>query len=277
MGIDVKIVAGPDQGSSSAEVSGSIQHIITPEERVTFGLSDTQLKNAVGKYFGKNPKDAYLSSPTPWGDLYKTYGWEQVSVVLVPVKAEILGITSNPTIIKTQEFVNSSSVTATFNVGISETLSNTSTSSWSTGGTLSVEEKISFSVTIEGIASVGGEYRMAYDQSWGIGGKESKEVSVGSTQGLTVELKPGESVVSELTASRGEMNVLVYYDAYLKGYAAVNYDPTFKDHHFWALPISEVMSAAGISNSVKSNQTISIGYYSNGQVELKDKKMPSEE
>lgn len=275
MGIDVKIVVGADETSSSAEVSGSIQHIITPEERTSFGINDGQLKSAVEKYFGKAPKDAYVSSPTPWGDLYKTYGWEQVSVVLVPVKAEILGITSNPTILKTQKFINSSSVTGTFNVGITESVTNTVSSSWSTGGTLTVGEKISYGIKIEGVASVGGEISISYSQSWGIGGEESSSATVGSSSGVTVVLEPGESVVSELSASRGEMRVLVTYDAYLKGYVAVNYDPTYKDHHFWALPISEVMSAAGISNSAKSNETMNIGYYSNARVELKDKLMAS--
>src|SRR5947207_10532693 len=74
-GITVSIVAGADAAHSSVNATGSVQHVITDKEVTTFGIQDSPLKNAVGKYFGKNPNDAYLHSPTPWNDLYKTYGW----------------------------------------------------------------------------------------------------------------------------------------------------------------------------------------------------------
>lgn len=60
MGISISIVAGVDQAHSSVQASGSVQHVITDKERATFGITDGDLKNAVGKYFGKNPNDAYL-------------------------------------------------------------------------------------------------------------------------------------------------------------------------------------------------------------------------
>ena len=72
-GFNISIVAGKDSSSSSVMVQGSVQHVITDEERSSFGLSDSQLKGAVDKYFGKQPNDAYLHSPTPWDDLYKRY------------------------------------------------------------------------------------------------------------------------------------------------------------------------------------------------------------
>lgn len=144
MGINISIVAAPDAASSSVSATGSVQHIISDEERGTFKLLDGQLKDAVNAYFGKRPNDAYLHSPTPWGDLYKTYGWKEVQTVLVPTRATILGITSEPVIVKTQTFVNDSSHTGTFNVSISEQVSNTTTSNWSTGGTLTVGQKFTY-------------------------------------------------------------------------------------------------------------------------------------
>lgn len=270
MGIDVSITAGPDGQSSSANVSGSIQHIISDDERNTFRLNDSQLKEAVNAYFGKRPNDAYLHSPTPWGDLYKTYGWEQVSTVLVGTKAEILALTSEPVIVKTQEFSNQSSQKGTFNVSISEQLSNTTASTWSTGGTLTVGQKISYGVEFLG-SGAKGETSMSYSQSWGIGGTQSKTVTVGSTSGVTVDLDPGEAIIAELSASRGTLKVQITYNAYLMGYTAVNYNPTYKDHHFWALPIASVMSAGGINNSVKSTEVLDIGYYSNSKITIRDK------
>ena len=72
--MNIEIHAGKDKASSSVKVTGTVQHVITDEERQSFKLEDAQLKDAVKKYFGKRPNDAFLHSPTPWDDLYKTYG-----------------------------------------------------------------------------------------------------------------------------------------------------------------------------------------------------------
>jgi len=101
MGIDISIKAGSDAATSSVSASGSEQHIITDKERTTFGIQDEGLKDAVDKYFGKRPNDAYLHSPTPWDDLYKTYGWPEVQTVLVVQSATIREITSEPVIVAT--------------------------------------------------------------------------------------------------------------------------------------------------------------------------------
>lgn len=271
MGISISIVAGQDESASSVNASGTVQHVITDEERTTFHIGDKQLKDAVKAYFGKSPNDAYLHSPTPWDDLYKRYSWPQVQMVLVVQSAEILGITSEPVIVKTQEFVNSSSQKGTFNVGISESVNNTTSSNWSTGGTLSIGQKFSYGVKFLG-AGAEGETSISYSQSWGIGGQESKSITVGSTSGVSVELDPGEAVLAELSASRGVMKVRIRYNAYLIGSTAINYNPTYKGHHFFSLGISGVMSKGGISNSVMSTEDIEIGYYSNSKIELRDKK-----
>lgn len=270
MGISISVVAGQDESASSVNASGTVQHVITDEERTTFHLGDKQLKDAVKAYFGKSPNDAYLHSPTPWHDLYKTYSWPQVQMVLVVKSAEILGITSEPVIVKTQEFVNSSSQKGTFNVGISESVNNTTSSNWSTGGTLSIGQKFSYSVKFLGEGAEG-ETSLSYSQSWGVGGQESKSITVGSTSGVSVALEPGESVLAELSASRGVMKVRIRYNAYLIGSTAINYNPTYKGHHFYSLGIGGVMAKGGIANSVVSTEDIEIGYYSNSKIELKDK------
>lgn len=270
MGISISIIAGQDKSASSVNASGTVQHVITSDETTTFHLGDKQLKDAVKAYFGKSPNDAYLHSPTPWGDLYKKYSWPQVQMVLVVQSAEILGITSEPVIVKTQEFVNHSSKKGTFNVAITESVNNTTSSNWSTGGTLTIGQKFSYDVKFLG-AGGGGETSLSYSQSWGIGGQESKSITVGSSSGVNVELDPGESVLAELSASRGVMKVRIRYNAYLIGNTAVNYNPTYKDHHFWSLGIAGVMSSGGTSNSVKTTEDIEIGYYSNSKIELKDK------
>ena len=271
MSIRINIVASEDKSVSRVNATGSVQHIITDAERRTFRLSDSQLKKAVNEYHGKRPNNAYLHSPTPWKDLYKRYNWEQVQTVLVVQKAEILSVRSKPLILKTEELSNSIGKRATFSTEISVEISNTASSSWTTGGALTIGQKFSYGVEFLG-TGVGGETSLSYEQSWGIGGQESKTVTIGSTSGVSVELDPGETVIAELSASQGVMKVRIHYNAYLIGRTALNYNPKYKGHHFWGLGIRGVMSKAGISNSVKSTEDIEISYYANSRIALKDKK-----
>lgn len=269
MGISISITAGADKARSSVKASGSVQHVITDKERGTFGLSDSALKDAVGKYFGKNPNDAFLHSPTPWDDLYKTYGWPQVQTVLVVRSAQVVEITSNPEIIKTTRLVNTSKKAGTFSADVSDSVTNTTETNWSQTSTIEVSQSINYGVEFEGLG-VGGSTTMSYSQSFGVGGSQSSSVTVGSSQGVSVDLGPGESVDVQLTASRGSMKVRIAYNAYLIGATAVNYNPTFKDHHFWALDIGAVMQSGGIANSKVFTEDIQVAYYSNAEVKLSD-------
>ncbi len=269
MGIEISIKAGADASTSSVSASGSVQHIITDKERKTFGIQDSGLKSAVEKYFGKKPNDAYLHSPTPWDDLYKTYGWDEVQTILDVKSAKITGITSEPVIVATKKFVNSSTKKATFDASISDQVTNTTESNWSQTDTIEVGQKFTYNVSFLG-AGGGGETSMSYSHSWGQGGSESKSITVGSSSGVSVELGPGESVEAVLTASRGVMKVRIVYLAHLAGDTAVNYNPTYEGHHFWALPITGVMCSASLSSTREFTEDIEIGYYSNAKIELRD-------
>jgi hypothetical protein len=268
MGIIISINAGPDTSRSTVSATGSVQHVITSQERATFGLTDEALKAAVNKYAGKEPNNVYLVSPTPWGDLYKTYGWEQVQTVLTVVGAELLGVTSEPIAVKTEQLRNNSPHKATFRADLSQMYKNTTTHTWQTGGQFSIEQKFTYNVQFLR-AGGGGETSFSYEQSWGIGGQQAKSTQVTSSGGVTVDLEPGKAVLAELTASKGTMRVRIRYNAYLTGLLAVNYDPTYQGHHFWAYPIGDILSSGGISNSNQSSEEITIDYYFDGKVELK--------
>ena len=267
-GFFIEIRAGKDQQSSSVNVTGNVQHIITDTERATFQLKDSQLKEAVKTYFGKKPDDAYLHSPTKH-DLYNTYNWQQTQTVIVSTSAEILAVTSEPQILKTQTFENDSSKEATFNVSISDSVTDSVTSSWQQGGEFTVDQKIKYNVEILGTGG-GGETGFSYTDSWGASDSKSQQVTVGSNSGIEVQLQPGESVVAELSAYRGVMKVRVRYNSYLIGTTANNYSKTYKGHHFWDFSTPSVMSTSSISNSIVTVEDMDLGYYSNGKVTLVD-------
>jgi hypothetical protein len=271
MGVEISIKAGLDTATSSVSASGSLQHIITDLEVKSFGITDSQLKDAVNKYFGARPDDAYLHSDTPWGDLYKTYQWPQVETVLVVESATITGITSEPEMISHQNFKNSSSHEGTFDCSIYNSVTNTTDHTWSQSNSIEISQTFKYSVEFLGTGG-GGETALKYNHTWGESKSESTSVEVGRRSGVTVNLDPGQEVLAELTASRGSMNIRIVYKAYLTGCTAINYGGTYQGHHFWSLPIDQVMNNAGISNYKTITEDIKIGFYANSCVEIKDPK-----
>ncbi|MFD1603653.1 hypothetical protein ACFSJW_10940 [Flavobacterium artemisiae] len=182
-----------------------------------------------------------------------------------------MGITSEPQIINTQKFSNNSSVKGNFNVAITQQVNNTSQSSWSTSNKISVGQKISYNIGFLGVG-VKGETSLSYERTWGEGGSVSKSVTIGTSSGVSVSLDPGESILAELSASRGVMKVRLVYNAYLTGVSAVNYNPTFKGHHFFALDIGGLLQAGGITNSIQVTEDIEIGFFGNSEIIIKDAK-----
>ena len=268
-GLAIKINAGATVEESSVSATGENVNIIANPERGSFGIgSDSDLKGAVEKDFGKWPTDAYLHSPTPWGDLYKSYGWEQVQRVLRPVRAQILDITSKPAILASKTLTNNSDFPTTFTTSISEQVTNTVSNTWSNSSKIKFEQSIKYEVGFLGTGG-GGETKFGFEQDWGKSNTVSKSTTVGTETGVSVQLQPGESAVVELSASSGNMRIRITYEAYLRGLTAVNYNPPYQGHHFWGLPIAGVIGSA---SKVQIVEDIEVGYYSNTCVTVKNAK-----
>ncbi|XP_063366361.1 spherulin-2A-like, partial [Cydia amplana] len=66
-----------------------------------FNITSSNLKAAVRAHAGGTPLDVFLKSPTPWGDLYKTYNWPEVKRntkvkrVKIDVKADVENYVKN--------------------------------------------------------------------------------------------------------------------------------------------------------------------------------------
>ncbi|KAL0810577.1 hypothetical protein ABMA28_010695 [Loxostege sticticalis] len=272
--IDIELSGKFDPQNPNLQVyfSGNDVAVVSDDERSTFKIGDSNLKDSIRAYFGKRPDDAYLRSPTPWGDLYQSYGWPQVTRTLIPRSAKILAISSQPQIVMRQVFENNSTKPATFNVGISQSVQNTVSSSWSKGGDLTIGQEISYGVDIEGIVG-GGSTSFSYTSSWGENTEKSQSVTVGASSAMEILLQPGQGVIAELQATRGSIKVEVEYTASLSGSSAVNYGKTYKGHHFWSLDIRAIMSSGGLSNSVVSKEVLDIGFYSNSKVIVHDRSL----
>lgn len=271
MAISISITAGPSEGASTVTASGQEQHIITDAERTTFNIQDASLKKAVSAYMGKAPNDAYVRSPTPWGDLYKSYNWPEVQTRFSVQSATIIGDNAVPVILNTNTFKNDSSVAAEFNCGITQKVSLTSESNWSDTSTVGVGQSIGYSIGFLG-TGVSGSTSLNYTQAWQKGGSQSETLELGSSAGVNTTLQPGQAVKATLSASKGKLKVKVVYQITLSGDTAVNYNPTYKGHHFYGMNINSVMSAGGLQTVITTTETVEIEYYTDVQVVLEDLK-----
>mgnify|MGYP000471764697 CR=1 FL=1 len=269
MALSINITAKEKKSASTVEATGETKHIITDKERGTFGIGDGGLKDAVEAYFGKQPNDAYLHSPTPWGDLYKRYNWPQVKLVLRPQSARITDVTTSKQALTEHEFDNDTDQPATFHADLKQEETETASSSWSETDTISVSQSINYGIEYKG-ASIGGETSMSYSHQWGRGGSESQSVTVGTTSGVSVKVDPHSSLKAVLSASKEEMKIRIKYRAHLAGRTAVNYNPTYRDHHFWGLSIRPVLQAAGKSATREFTEDMTLGYYTDAHIKLED-------
>jgi len=279
MSILISAIAGLNIASSSVSATGNEFHIITEAEKQTFQLNDIQLKNAVTKYFGKTPTDVFLKSNDnwpnkSWADLYSRYNWQQLQVHMQVQDIKITDISSQPVIIASRYFRNSSSKPATFSANISENIANTIESNWSQS--TSATSSFSFTQTVEvnvELAKETSQFSAGFSlsETWGKGGSSSQTTTVGSSSGLTVNLNPGEEVTAQLIATRGTMKVRVNYIVYLSGNTAINYAKPYQGHHFWAFPIETVLNASNVPSYKIVTEDIQIGYYSDASVIVQDK------
>ena len=235
-GLFVSLNVDDDPDKASIEVTGSQRRVISTEQREEFDMKDKELKKKVKDSFGKAPNDAWTNSPTKH-DLYETYGWGEVNVLLKPLSAVITGVTSNPVILATKTLSNNSSVTATYNTDISETVTNTFESTYSSSFATTMGQEISYG--IEGIG--GGKTSFSFTAEFGEAHSTSYSTTVGASSGVSVTLQPNESVIATLSSFRGTVNARVTYEASLTGFVACNYNPRHKDHHFWGLGVGGVM------------------------------------
>lgn len=269
MSISVAINGGGTRETSTVNVNVNESHVITDAEVAAWGLGDDALKNAVKASFGQRPDDAYLHSPTPWNDLYKTYSWPQVTTTLTVQSASVTSVDFQDTVVATRQFHNNSSVPATFTVGVTEQAAETAQTTWNNTQMVSVTQTIKYGISFLGTGG-GGETAFHYEYAWAEGGSNSQTITLGTSTAATVTLQPGQSVEAELTAQRGTMTVDIVYLATLSGTTAINYGGTYKGHHFWGLDIGSVMAAAGIQNTRTFPTTVTVGYYSNASVLVRD-------
>ncbi|XP_068624522.1 spherulin-2A-like [Battus philenor] len=272
--VESKISLDINVGASSNDVTviytGYEVDVIGENEIKLFNIGNTNIRQAVKRHYKRIPSKVYLKSPTPWGDLYKTYNWEEVSRVLKVKSAKLKSLIKKPVTVMSHDFENASNRTIKVNTGISQTVENTITTSWSKSKETTVSQEIEYDVNVL-FAKASGTTGLSFTSSWGESEEKSETVTVGTTSGVETELQPGQAATAVLSASKGTIEIEVLYEATLRGNVAVNFKPAYKGHHFYGPSIDSVMKSGGLENEVIIKETINMGFFMDASLKVYDK------
>lgn len=257
-GISVNIKAGLTAANSAVTAVGTVAHPITATERSAYGIDDGSLIGAVGRSAG----DDFVIKL--WLD-----GVNPVLTTVTAQSAEILSVASAVKTVATRSFVNNSSVKATFDCSTTEEVSDTMESNWSETGGITVTQEFEYGVSILG-AGGEGTTSISYSHSWGQGGSQSKGITLGSNQGVTVDLEPGKGVKATLVASRGVLKVRVTYLASVAGTVSYNRAVFVDLGRVYTIDLVRVMNDANIATSCVITEDLEVGYYTDAKIILTD-------
>lgn len=265
--IESKIVI--DISNDSVNYSGLEIETVT-EDDINIFFTNPTLKDAVKAHYGKKPSNVYYSKPTPWGDLYTTYKWEPIKKIVSIKRAQIKNISKKPVVILNQDFDNNSNYTIKVNTGISHTVENTITTSWSKSKEFTLSQEISYDINVL-FAKLAGTTGISYTSTWGKSEEKSESITIGSTSAVETELKPGQSVKAELSVTAGYIEVEVTYKMYLRGNLAVHMKKKLNDHYFWGPLVQDVMESARVTNEKTVVETIKFGFHIDAKLKVSDK------
>jgi len=252
----------------TASVRGVDKHTITDEEMKTFGITDGALKTIIGKSMGQDPKNVM---PTTVGDqwnLHNTYSWPVVATNVTFTDADVLEFTSNLSAMSEKVFTNHSSMAATFGGVLTVQASETTTSTWSSSTKVGIGTKVNFSIGVPGVESGGAEFSTSFESTTGESKTTSKMVTIGDSQSISILLQPGKSVKAQLMATTVTVKLRVHYKVSLDGQVAINYNPKFNGHHFYAVGIEGALAGSGMPSHFDQYEDIEMTFYGESHTDL---------
>ncbi|XP_057338874.1 uncharacterized protein LOC130676568 [Microplitis mediator] len=128
--------------------------------------------------------------------------------VLEVIDSKILSVERIPVVIKTQDLVNSSSVSATFSTSLEKEIDNAAMSSWTNFEAIPlVQSQIgAFCIKIKY-----NDFLLDYSQCWGEIRKHNKTVTLRDITATEVTLQPGQGVTVKLTALKTIVKAEILY------------------------------------------------------------------
>lgn len=266
MAFDITIIAGKDAASSTIRVTGEINELLAPEERVSFGLTDALLNKAIERNAGKVPDKVYLRDHPA----YEEQGWNPVRRTVLALQARIISIELEPVALVTNYYENMRGKRATTHTATLAYASEVSfATNWSTGIKLSVEQKFTYKIGLPS-NEVGGETSIGFESTLGVSTTATRSSTITTTNAVELTLDPGTSASATLSARKGTLRAQVVYYAQLEGDVYYDYTTPHKGHHRWRVDVGDVLDGEGLPSDSLFSQEIEVGFYADAKVVVTD-------
>lgn len=271
---NIRVEINPDDisGNSTAiRYAGEWTSIVNNFEVNLFELNNTQLKTGIRTFHGgPMPDDVCFHDPTPWGDLYASNEWRPITSTLKPKKAKIFHHDVTPIALLKQTFTNDLlNSSAEFNVDLSHSFNNTVKSSWSSDHEIDLGIKVGTDIDYA-IFSINAGLSFSYKGKWGESVEKIETTTMGSSAGVVVNVKPGQTITAELSVTRADILVEMEYEAVLVGQLLAKFKRPYKGSRYWAFNVNSVLNAAGMPVTATTKEVIKVGLYSGGHVKVYD-------
>lgn len=261
-------ITAPAKGTvPTVTASGTSTSIISVDDRVNFGITFWPLDSAITKQIGLGPKAIYTSDPTQNGNIFAEFGWQPTTVTTNVTNTSVSVPQEEVQTLATHVFCNTLSTKGTFTASLNASTTNSVTSGWSSSFSLSDALTAKIDAEFPG-GSVSASDTVTVTTVTGKSASASAASTVGSSQSVSVTLKPGEKALAVLSAQKGTVQVTITYTKSLSGTVFANYDPTYEGHHFYDFPIETLMANINLPTEKSFTQTINLDYYHSGQVVL---------
>jgi len=188
--------------------------------------------------------------------LYREYGWPEITLTLRPVSSICSNVNVTNSALATNDVTNELDKVVRVNVAFVTQKDNTEETNWSQTSTLSVSQKVEF--TIKFFKS---ETSIGYDQEWQKGGSHAQTISIGSSVAIEVDLDPGQTIRVTNWGEIGVAHVKITYAASLSGLVFANYSNKHNGHHFWGVNVNSVLSTLGVANRIEIVQNMNMTSY----------------
>lgn len=268
--IAINIEAGRNLSDILISYSGSDEAAIGEKEIEMFNIDTFNLKRAVRNKYEETPRDVFLKGPTPWGDLYEKYQWRPVTRVMKVKSVVVKDKSMKSMLVLSQNFENSSNNTIKVNAGISQTVENTVSTTWSVTKETSVTQEIEYDLNVI-LAKVSGTTSFTYSSSVGKSEEKSETITLGTSSSMETELKPGQAATAVLSANRCKLEIEIQYALTLRGNVAVNFRKRHRGHHFYGPSIESVLRSGNLQTEVVYVENVEIGLYTDASLKVFDK------
>ncbi|KAJ0170575.1 hypothetical protein K1T71_013946 [Dendrolimus kikuchii] len=265
--INIEVIVNENTEDVSFKFSGHEEYDATKNDLKLFNVNDEKLKKGVGVIFGREPDIVRCIKPAMWyrEEMYDKYNWRPSTKMITIKSVQLKSLTKRPIIVSKQKFENNSKATVTVNTGLSHTVQNTLRTSWSSDHEVSFEQAFEYNINLF-VAKLQGTTKVGYKTNWGSRDEKSESVTIGTTNGAEIELKPGQAVTAILSANTIDLEAEVTYVMSLRHGLVAMYHKKYKNHSIWYLHIAKVLERGGFDNEITVKATMKFGYNIEGSL-----------